>query len=113
MDTLEFAPNHLVDNTRVRLNDLNHLGRNVFFYVGGDGDAVVALTVHRNGGADCLQKAVFVNTGEDEASLVKRLGALGRGADANGGEGMSDRGEEGAFLGERTAVRNDGKSVHL
>ena len=46
----ELAPDHLVDYTGVGLDDLDDLGRDVFLYVYGNGNAIVTLRVHGNGG---------------------------------------------------------------
>ena len=56
---------------------------------------------------------MFVDAGEDEAAFVEGFRTLGGCADADRREGSANRGEEGAFLGEGAAVRDDGKCVHL
>ncbi len=110
---LELSPDHLVDDAGVALDDLHDLGRDVFFDVVGHGDAVVAVLVHRDGGVDSLQEGLFVDAGDEEASLVKRFGAFRAGADADCRERVADACEEGAFFGECAAVAYDGESVHL
>lgn len=74
---------------------------------------MVACGVHRHGCVDGLQQAILVDAGEDEAGLVEAFGALGAGADAHGREGVADRGEEAALLGQGAAVGDDGGGVHL
>ena len=74
---------------------------------------MVAGFVHLDGGVDGLQEALLVDAGDEEAGFVEGLGALGAGTDADGREGVTDAGEETAFLGEGAAVGDDGESVHL
>ena len=48
-----------------------------------------------------LEQALGIDAAEHEAAFVKSFGALGAGADAHGGEGMVNGGEEaktGGFL---------------
>ena len=89
-----FPPNHLVDNPCVPLDDFHYLCGDVLFYVIGYGDAIVAILVHRDGGINSLQETVLINAGDEETSFVESLGTLRAGADADGREGMTDRGEE-------------------
>ena len=112
---LLFSPDHLVDDADVGLDDLHDLVGDVFVGVVGDGDgaAVLFLTDHLNRGIDGLKQSFRVDAGEDEACLVERLGAFGGGADADGGERVSDRGEERGFLGERAGIGHDTGGVHL
>lgn len=84
-----FAPDHLVDDGDVRLDDFDDDVADIFADVDIHGGAVVVVAVHRNGGVDCLKQALFINAGEDEAGVVERFGALGGGADADGGKGMT------------------------
>ena len=59
-----FSPDHLIHNRHIRLNDLYNLTRHVLVGVIGHGHTVIAVFIHRNGGIDCLQKAVFINAGQ-------------------------------------------------
>ena len=111
--SLPLSPDHLVDDAGVALDDLHHLGADVLFDVVGYGDAVVAVSVHRHGGIDGLQKRLLVNSRDKEARLVKRFGAFRAGADANSRERMPHAREEGTFFGQGAAVTHDGESVHL
>ena len=88
-------------------------GADVFFYVVGHGDSVVAVSVHRDRSIDRLQERLFVDTCDKETCLVERFGAFGAGADAHGRERVADTREEGTFFGERAAVAYDGEGVHL
>lgn len=97
-------PHHLIDNAGVALNDFYNLCGDVFLHIIRDGNAAVAVCVHFNRGIDRLKKACFVDAGQHEAALVQCLWALGGGSDADGGEGMSDRGKEAALLGQGSAV---------
>ena len=45
-----------------------------------------------------LKEALGVDAGNDEVTLVDGFGTFGRGADADGGEGMAYAGEEAALL---------------
>lgn len=87
-------PDHPVDDAGVGLDDLDNLGGDILVGVGRDRKAEVAGAVHLHGGVHGLQKAPLVNAGEDEASLVKGLGALGAGADADSRERMAYAGKE-------------------
>ena len=62
---------------------------------------------------DRLQQAALADAGEREAGLVKRLGALGGGADANRRERAADRREEAGLLGQGARVGDDREGVHL
>ncbi len=110
---LELSPDHLVDDAGVALDDFHDLGRDVFFDVVGHGDAVIAVSVHCDGGVDGLQERFFVNSRNKEAGLVKRFGAFRAGADANSRERVTDAREEGAFFGQGAAIANDSECVHL
>ena len=108
-----FSPNHFVDDADVALDDFDDFGADVFIDVVGDGDAVVTVAAEADGGVHCLEEAGGVDAGDDEVAFVDCLGTLGTGADADGGEGMTDAGEETALFGEGAAVTDDGEGVHL
>ena len=110
---LELAPNHLVDNTDVGLDDANDLGRYVFVHIVRHGDTGETVTDERDGYIDALQEALGVDAGEDKAAFVQGFGALGGGADADGREGMADGCEEGRLLRQGTTIRNHAEGVHL
>lgn len=74
---------------------------------------MLAVTAELDGSINGLQQGFLVDTCNDEVTLVDGLGALGRGTDADGGEGMADAGEERGFLGKGSAIADDGKGVHL
>lgn len=74
---------------------------------------MLTVTAELDGGVNGLQQGLLVDTSNDEVTLVDSFGTLGRGADANGGEGMADTGEERGFLGKGSAIADDGKSIHL
>lgn len=74
---------------------------------------MLAVTTELNGSVNGLEQGFLVNACNDEVALVNGLGTLGRGADADGGEGMADAGEEGGFLGKGAAIADDGEGVHL
>ena len=71
------------------------------------------VAVHGDGGVDGLEEALFVDSGEDEPGVVEAFGALGGGADADGGEGMAHGGEEARLFGEGAGVGNHCGGVHL
>ena len=110
---LLFSPDHFVDDAHVALDDFYYFGADVFINVVGDGDAVVAIFAELDGGVNGLQKALGVDAGYDEVPLVDGFGTLGGGADADCREGMANRGEEAALLGEGAAVAHYGEGVHL
>lgn len=72
-----------------------------------------ALPLKRDGGTNCIEQPALVDTCQHEAAPVHRLGALGRGPDADSGERAADRGEVARLLGERARVGDDGEGVHL
>ena len=106
-------PDHPVDDAGVGLDDLDYLGGDVLVGVGRDGKAEVTGAVHFHGGVHGLQEAALVNAGEDEAGLVKGLGALGAGADAHCRERMADAREEAALLRQSAAVADHCEGIHL
>ncbi len=110
---LELAPNHFVDNANVRLDDANHLSAYVLIHIVGDGNAGEAVADEGDGYVYALQEALGVDATEHEAPLVQRLGALRRGADADGWEGVANGGEVAALLGQGTGVRDHAEGVHL
>lgn len=71
------------------------------------------VAVHGYGGIDGLQQRFLINAGEDEPGVVKALGALGRGADADGRERMAHGGEEAALFGQSAGVGDYGGGIHL
>ena len=74
---------------------------------------MVAVAAEADSSIDGLEEAVLVDAGNDEAGLVEGLGALGAGADADGGEGMPHAGEETALLRQGTTVTDHSEGVHL
>lgn len=74
---------------------------------------MLAVTAELDGGVNGLEQGLLVDTSNDEVALVDSLGTLGRGTDADGGEGVADAGEEGGFFGKGSAIAYDGKGVHL
>ena len=62
---------------------------------------------------DGLQQALLGDSGEREAGLVQRLGALGGSADAHRRERAADAREEARLLGQRAGVRHHREGVHL
>lgn len=93
--------------------DLHDLGADILVHIIGNGDAMLAVTAELDGGVNGLEQGLLVDTGNDEVALVDGFGTLGRGTDADGGEGMADAGEERGFLGKGSAIADDGKGVHL
>ena len=43
---------------------------------------------------NCLKEALLIDAGNDEVALVDGFGTFGRGADADGREGVTNAGEE-------------------
>lgn len=74
---------------------------------------MLAVTTKLYGCIYGLEERFLVNACNDEVTLVDSFGTLGRGADADGGEGMADTGEERGFFGKGSAIADDGKSIHL
>ena len=74
---------------------------------------MLTVTAELDGGVNGLEQGLFVDTSNDEVTLVDGFGTLSRGTDADGGEGMADAGEEGGFFRKGSAIADDGESVHL
>lgn len=110
---LKLTPNHLVDDAHIALHDLYHLGADILVHIVGNGDTMLTVTAEHDGSINGLQQGLLVDTSNDEVTLVDSFGTLGRGADANGGEGMVDAGEEGGFFGKGSAIADDSEGVHL
>ena len=95
------------------MDNFDDLGTDVLIDIVGHGQAVVAVAAEFDGGIDGLQQGGLVDAGDDEAGFVDGFGALGAGADAHGGEGVADAGEETALFGQGAAVADYGEGVHL
>ena len=65
------------------------------------------------GGVYGLEQRLFVDTGNNEVGFVDGFGALGAGADADGGERMAYAGEEAALFGKGATITYYSKGVHL
>lgn len=74
---------------------------------------MLTVTAKLDGCVNGLEQGLLVDTSNDEVALVDGFGTLGRGANADGGEGVADAGEEGGFLGKSSTIADDGKGVHL
>lgn len=88
--TIIFSPHHLIYDSDIGLDNLYNYARYVFTNVNVDRSTVIVVLIHRNGSIDSLEKRLFVYAREDEACVVERFGALGRGADAYCRERMAD-----------------------
>lgn len=108
-----FPPHHLVHHANVALNDLHYLGGDIFVSVVGNRSAVVAVFNKFNGRIYRLEKSLGFDAGEDEACLVERLGALGRGANTDRREWMANTSEERTLLGKGPGVGYDCECIHL
>lgn len=107
------SPNHFIYDCNVGLDDFDYDVGYVFADIDIDGGAVVVVGIHGYGCFYGLEEGFFIDAGEDEACIVKGLGALGGGADADSGEWVADGGEEAALFGEGAGVGDDGGGVHL
>ena len=74
MTALPFSPDHLVDDDGVALDDFHDLRADVFFDVVGHGDAVVAVSVHRDCSIDRLQERLFVDARDKKQALSSASG---------------------------------------
>lgn len=68
---LVFAPDHLVDDGDVGLDDLDDDRRDVLGGVDVDRGAVVAVMLQRQGGVHRLQEALLVDACQDESGAVQ------------------------------------------
>ena len=112
-DVLSLPPNHLINDPCVALNDLHDLGGDVLLYVIRYRDAVIAVLVHGYRRVHRLKQALFVDTREDEASLVQCFRPLGARADAHRRKRMAHAGEDAAFLRQRATIAHHAEGVHL
>ena len=106
-------PHHLIHNPHITLNNLHDLRADILIDIIRYWDAVGAVAAEFHCGVHRLEQALGVNAGDDEVSLVYGLGTLSAGADADGRERMSYRGEEGRFLRESAAVADYCEGIHL
>ena len=74
---------------------------------------MLTVTAELDCSVNGLEQGLLVDTCNDEVALVDGFGTLGRGADADGGEGVADAGEERGFFRKSSAIADDGKGVHL
>ena len=66
------APDHLVDNTRVGLNDLNNLSGNILIRIIGHGSLRErALLIESNRGANGIDQASLIDAGKRKARLYQ------------------------------------------
>ena len=107
-----FPPHHLVHYAHVALDDLHHLGGDIFIRVVRNRGAVVAVLDKFYSRVDGLEKSFGVDAGENKACLVERLGTFGRGTDADCRKRMSYAGEERTLLGKgpRNRIRQRRRS---
>lgn len=108
-----FSPYHFIHDAYIALDDFHDFGRDVFIYIVGNGDSMVTFLAEADCGIYCLKETLLIDAGNDEIGFVDGFGTFGRGADANGGEGVTYAGEKTALFGECAAIANHGKSVHL
>ena len=108
-----FPPHHLIHNPGVTLDDLHHLGGDIFLHVVRHRDAVVAVSVHLHSGVHSLKEAVLIDACQDKAALVQGLRTLCTGADTEGRERVPHADEEAALLRQGAAVADRGEGVHL
>lgn len=109
----EFAPNHFIDYTHVALYNLHDLSADILVHIIRYRNAVLTVTAKFDGSINGLEQGLLVDTCNDEVALVDGLGTLGRGTDADGGEGVAETGKERGFLGKGSTVADDGKGIHL
>ncbi len=109
----ELTPNHLVHNTRVRLDDTDDLGGDVLVHVVRHRDARETVADEGNGDVDALEEPGGIDSAEDEAAFVQGFGAFGASPNADGREGMADARKERTLLGQGAGVRYHRKGVHL
>ena len=74
---------------------------------------MLTVTAKFYGSIYSLEQRLLIDTSDDEVALVDGFGALGAGADADGGERMAYRGEEATLLRKCTRVRYYSKGIHL
>ena len=106
-------PHHLINQVYIPLNDANHLHGHGFIHIVGAGLAQNALLLHFDSHFGGVEQLPGGNARQDEVTGLQRLGALGGGADAHSGNGMTDGQIEAALLGQRTGVGDNRKCVHL
>lgn len=90
LNSLKLPPNHLVHNTHIALNNLHYLGRYILVHIVRHRNAMVSVTAEFNSSIYGLKQRVFVDAGDNEVGFVDSFGTFGAGADADGGEGVTD-----------------------
>ena len=93
-----FSPHHLINYPHITLDNFHYLGRDILVYIIRNWYSMLSIFAEFYGGIYSLEEALGVDAGNDEVTLVNSLGTLGRGADADGREGMAYAGEAAALL---------------
>ena len=91
---MSLPPHHLIDDTHIALDNLHYLCAYVLIYVVRHRDAMLTVLAKLYCSINCLKEALLVDAGNDEVTLVDSLRTLGRGADADGWEGVTNACEE-------------------
>ena len=107
------APDHLIYDADVALDDLHHLGADVLLNVIRNGNAVLSVSIQFNGGIHGLKERLLINAGNNEVGLVDCLRALGAGTNADCRERMTHACEERRLFGKGARVRHNCKGIHL
>ena len=89
-----FSPHHLVDDAHIALDNLHYLGAYVLIHIVRHRDSMLTVFAELYSSIYRLKEALLVNAGNDEVALVDGFGTFGRGADADGREGVTNAGEE-------------------
>ena len=108
-----FSPHHLIDHVDISLNDANHLHGHGLVHIIRAGLAQNTLLLHLDCHIGGVEQFPGGNASQDEVAGFQCLGALGGGADAHGGNGMTNGQIEAALLGQGAGVGDDCQSVHL
>lgn len=106
-------PYHFIDHVHIPLNDTNHLHGHGLVYIVGAGLAQNALLLHLDCHIGGVEQLPGGDAGQNEVTGFQRLGALGGGTDAHGGDGVTDGQIEAALLWQSAGVGDDRQSIHL
>ena len=74
---------------------------------------MLTVTAKLNGCIYSLEQRLLVDASDDKVALVDGFGALGAGADADGGKRMAYAGEEAALFGKGATITYYGEGVQL
>ena len=92
--SLKLPPHHFIHDAHITLDDLHYLGAYVFVHIVRHRDSMLTVFAKLYSSIYSLKETLLVNAGNGEVALVDGFGTFGRGADADGWEGVTYACEE-------------------